>query len=85
MAVLHGHLMLFPDLADTTAADEQAAIDAGEIQATRIDWVGTARWVVAACSPRIRRRRLLPMPADAHADDVPVAPLPRPVLLYSGT
>jgi hypothetical protein len=33
----------FPDLAHTTAADEQAAIDAGEIQATRIDWVGTAR------------------------------------------
>ena len=33
----------FPDLANTTAADEQAAIDAGEIQATRIDWVGTQR------------------------------------------
>jgi SAM-dependent methyltransferase len=33
----------FPDLANTTAADEQAAIDAGEIQATRIDWVGTLR------------------------------------------
>jgi SAM-dependent methyltransferase len=33
----------FPDLADTTSADEQAAIDAGEIQATRIDWVGSAR------------------------------------------
>jgi SAM-dependent methyltransferase len=33
----------FPNLADTTAADEQAAIDAGEIQATRIDWVGIAR------------------------------------------
>ena len=31
----------FPDLADTTAADEQAAIDGGEIQAARIDWVGT--------------------------------------------
>jgi hypothetical protein len=31
---------LFADLADTTDADEQAAIDAGEIQATRIDWVG---------------------------------------------
>jgi SAM-dependent methyltransferase len=32
----------FPDLADTTAADEQAAVDASEVQATRIDWVGTA-------------------------------------------
>jgi SAM-dependent methyltransferase len=32
---------VFPDLANTTAADEQAAIDAGEIRATRIDWVGT--------------------------------------------
>ena len=30
----------FPELADTTEADEQAAIDAGEIQANRIDWVG---------------------------------------------
>ena len=30
----------FPDLRDTTAADEQAAIDTGEIRATRIDWVG---------------------------------------------
>ncbi len=30
----------FPDLADTTDADEQAAIDGGEIRATRIDWVG---------------------------------------------
>jgi SAM-dependent methyltransferase len=33
----------FADLASTTAAEEQAAIDAGEIQATRIDWVGTPR------------------------------------------
>jgi SAM-dependent methyltransferase len=33
----------FPDLADTTAADEQAAIDAGQIRATRIDWVGARR------------------------------------------
>jgi hypothetical protein len=33
----------FPDLADTIAADEQGAIDAGEVQATRIEWVGTAR------------------------------------------
>ena len=31
----------FPDLVGTTEADEQAAIDAGEIQANRIDWVGT--------------------------------------------
>lgn len=31
----------FPHLADTTEADEQNAIDAGEIQAIRIDWVGT--------------------------------------------
>jgi SAM-dependent methyltransferase len=30
----------FPDLAGTTEADEQAAIDAGEIRPTRIDWVG---------------------------------------------
>ncbi len=33
----------FPDLADTTGADEQAAIDAGQIRATRIDWVGSRR------------------------------------------
>jgi SAM-dependent methyltransferase len=33
----------FPDLADTTAADEQAEIAAGLIQATRIDWVGGRR------------------------------------------
>ena len=33
----------FPDLANTTEADEQAAIDAGEIRAMRIDWVGTRR------------------------------------------
>jgi SAM-dependent methyltransferase len=33
----------FPDLADTTVADEQAAIDAGRIRATRVDWVGTRR------------------------------------------
>jgi SAM-dependent methyltransferase len=31
----------FPDLADTTEADEQVAIDAGVIQATRIDWAGS--------------------------------------------
>ena len=31
----------FPDLADTTAADEQTAIHAGQIQPTRIDYVGT--------------------------------------------
>lgn len=30
----------FQDLVATTEADEQAAIDAGEIRATRIDWVG---------------------------------------------
>lgn len=30
----------FADLADTTEADEQAAIDAGQIQATRIQYVG---------------------------------------------
>jgi SAM-dependent methyltransferase len=35
---------LFHDLARTTEADEQAAIDAGLIQPTRIDWVG-------ACMP----------------------------------
>ncbi len=33
----------FPELADTTEADERAAIAAGRIQATRIDWVGTPR------------------------------------------
>jgi SAM-dependent methyltransferase len=33
----------FSDLANTTAADEQAAIDAGEIRATRIDWIGVLR------------------------------------------
>jgi SAM-dependent methyltransferase len=33
----------FPDLADTTAGDEQAAIDAGVIKATRIDWAGVRR------------------------------------------
>jgi SAM-dependent methyltransferase len=31
----------FPDLVDTTEADEQAAIDAARIQPTRIDYVGT--------------------------------------------
>ena len=34
---------VFPDLADTTDAKEQAAIDAGLIRATRIDWAGTLR------------------------------------------
>ena len=34
---------VFPDLAATSEADERAAIDAGEINATRIDWVGTRR------------------------------------------
>jgi SAM-dependent methyltransferase len=33
----------FADLADTTASDEQNAIDAGRIRATRIDWVGAVR------------------------------------------
>jgi SAM-dependent methyltransferase len=31
----------FPDLADTTPADEQAAIDADAVKATRIDWAGS--------------------------------------------
>jgi SAM-dependent methyltransferase len=31
----------FPDLADTTEADEQAAIDAAVVKATRIDWAGS--------------------------------------------
>jgi len=31
----------FPDLVATTAADEQTAIHAGQIQPTRIDYVGT--------------------------------------------
>jgi len=34
---------LFPDLAGTTEDDEQTAIDAGRIQPTRIDYVGTRR------------------------------------------
>jgi SAM-dependent methyltransferase len=34
---------LFADLAGITEADEQAAIDAGQIRATRIDYVGTLR------------------------------------------
>lgn len=33
----------FPDLAGTTEDDEQAAIDAGQIQPTRIDFVGRRR------------------------------------------
>ena len=33
----------FPDLADTTEVEEQAAIDAEEIRATRVDWVGVLR------------------------------------------
>jgi SAM-dependent methyltransferase len=33
----------FRSLGDTTEADEQAAIDAGLIQATRVDWAGTPR------------------------------------------
>jgi hypothetical protein len=32
-----------PDLADTTRADEQAAIDAGQIQATGIWYAGQRR------------------------------------------
>jgi SAM-dependent methyltransferase len=34
---------VFADLAGVTADDEQAAIDAGAIRATRIDWVGLRR------------------------------------------
>jgi hypothetical protein len=33
----------FPDLADTTEAEEQAAIDAGQIQPNRIEYVGGRR------------------------------------------
>lgn len=33
----------FPDLPDTTEADEQNAIDAGQIRACRIEYVGTPR------------------------------------------
>jgi hypothetical protein len=33
----------FADLASTTEAEEQAAIDAGRIRAGRIDFVGTLR------------------------------------------
>lgn len=38
---LHYGPYFFADLVDTSEADEQAAIDAGEIQASRIDYVGT--------------------------------------------
>lgn len=34
---------LFPELPDTSDPDEQAAIDRGEIEAMRVDWVGAAR------------------------------------------
>jgi SAM-dependent methyltransferase len=34
---------LFPDLAATTEGDERAAIEAGRIRATRLDYVGTLR------------------------------------------
>ena len=34
---------LFTELADTTPTDEQAAIDAGSIRPTRVDWVGVRR------------------------------------------
>jgi hypothetical protein len=34
---------LFPELADTTPTDEQAAIDASGIRPTRVDWVGVRR------------------------------------------
>jgi SAM-dependent methyltransferase len=33
----------FPDLSGTSMEDEQAAIEAGEIRATRVDYVGTLR------------------------------------------
>jgi SAM-dependent methyltransferase len=33
----------FPDLAETIEADEQTAIDAGQIRASRIDYAGTLR------------------------------------------
>ena len=33
----------FPDLAGTSEEDEQAAIDAGRIRATRIDYVGALK------------------------------------------
>ena len=33
----------FPNLWQTTAADEQAAIDAGEIQAMRVDYIARPR------------------------------------------
>jgi hypothetical protein len=33
----------FPDLAGTSEEDELAAIEAGEIRATRIDYVGRVR------------------------------------------
>jgi hypothetical protein len=44
----------FADLSDPTEADEQAAIDAGQIQATGIRYVG-------------RRRRVAPTPVGAVA------------------
>ena len=33
----------FPNLAGTSEADEQAAIDAGQIRAVRIDYAGSLR------------------------------------------
>ena len=69
----------FPNLADTTEAEEQAAIDAGRIRPMRIDYVG-ARSLVAdfpkpGRSPKVRRVRRLAvalvvafvLPAAAHA------------------
>jgi hypothetical protein len=37
----------FPDLTGTSEADEQAAIDGGQIQANRIEYVGRRRRVPA--------------------------------------
>ncbi|HKC28709.1 MAG TPA: methyltransferase domain-containing protein [Jatrophihabitans sp.] len=42
LLVAHGPYF-FPDLAGTSEADERAAIDAGRIRATRIDYVGKLR------------------------------------------
>ena len=57
----------FPDLAETTEADELAAIKAGEIRATRVDYVGgcaswswrsrasASRWPLRTCLAGLAR------------------------------
>lgn len=44
----------FPDLADTSEADEQAAIDAGQIRANRIQYVGLRTGGLRHSQPDLR-------------------------------